>query len=232
MEAYNTNTYRKIAILVGVLFITATVATSLSILLTTPILDAPDYLTNISAHATQIVLAALLMFIDAIAVAGIAIAIYPVLKKHNEILALGYVGARIVESVFFIFYVIILLSIMTVGQDFVTAAASEVSHFQTIGNSLMAVFDWTFTLGYGLIFTLSALILNYALLKSKLVPLWLAVFGIIGALISLTMNLLKLYSIELPEILDIVIAVQEMVLAVWLIVKGFNVSLIDSKSAH
>lgn len=222
------NTYRKITILVGILFITATVASSLSIIFTTPILDAPDYLTEIAANAAQIRLASLLMLIDAIAVAGIAIVIYPVLKKHNEILALGYVSARIVESVFFIFYVIMLLSLMSIGQDFATAGASEVSHFQTIGDALMAVFEWTFTLGYGIIFTLSALILNYTLLQAKLVPRWLSVFGIIGAVISLTLNLLVLFSIELTEILDIVIAVQEMVLAVWLIVKGFNVSAIAS----
>lgn len=226
------NTYRKTAILVGVLFIIATAACSFSIFLTDPILNAPDYLTKVSANASHIILAALLMLIDAIAVAAIAIVIFPVLKKYNTTLALGYVGARIIESVFFILYVIVLLSVMTVGRDFITATASEASHFQTTGNALMAVFDWTFTLGYGIVFTLSALILNYSLLKSKLVPRWLSIFGIIGAALSLLLNLFTFYSIELPEILDIVIAVQEMVLAVWLIIKGFNISAIASKSAQ
>ena len=232
MKSNKMNTYRKTAILVGALFIIATVACSISIFLTDPILDAPDYLTKVSANASQIIIAALLMLIDAIAVAAIAIVIFPVLKKHNTTLALGYVGARIIESVFFIFYVIILLSVMTVGRDFITAAPSEASHFQTTGNALMAVFDWTFTLGYGIVFTLSALLLNYALFQSKLVPRWLSLFGIIGAALSLLLNLFTFYSIELPEILDIVIAVQEMVLAVWLIIKGFNMSAIASKSAQ
>lgn len=232
MKSNKMNTYRKTAILVGALFITATVACSFSIFLTEPILNAPDYLAKVSANASHIILAALLMLIDAIAVAAIAIVIFPVLKKHNTILALGYVGARIIESVFFIFYVILLLSVMTVGRDFITAATSEASHFQTTGNALMAVFDWTFTLGYGIIFTLSALILNYSLFQSRLVPRWLSIFGIIGAALSLLLNLFKFYSIELPEILDIVIAVQEMVLAVWLIIKGFNISAIASESAQ
>ena len=232
MKSNKMNTYRKTAILVGVLFITATVACSFSIFMTEPILDAPDYLAKVSANASHIILAALLMLIDAIAVAAIAIVIFPVLKKHNASLALGYVGARIIESVFFIFYVIILLSIMMVGRDFITATPSEASHFQTIGNALMAVFDWTFTLGYGIVFTLSALILNYSLFQSKLVPRWLSIFGIVGAAFSLLLNLFKFYSIELPEILDIVIAVQEMVLAVWLIIKGFDLSAIVSKSAQ
>ena len=103
MKSNKMNTYRKTAILVGVLFITATVACSFSIFMTEPILDAPDYLAKVSANASHIILAALLMLIDAIAVAAIAIVIFPVLKKHNASLALGYVGARIIESVFFIF---------------------------------------------------------------------------------------------------------------------------------
>ncbi|MCK5441832.1 MAG: DUF4386 domain-containing protein [Maribacter sp.] len=224
------NIYRKTAILVGILFITATVASSLSILLTEHILETPDYLTEISSNASQIALAALLMLIDAVAVVGIAIVIHPILKKYNDTLALGYVGARTIESVFFTFYSIILLSLMTLGQGFAEAAASDVAYFQSIGNTLMTLFHWNFTIGYGVIFTLSALLLNYVLFKSKLVPRWISVFGIIGATISLVMNLLIFYGIELPETLDIVIALQEMVLAVWLITKGFNASTIDSLS--
>jgi len=93
----NMDSNRKTAIIVGVLFITATVAYSLGVIFLDPILAGSDYLTKASENEKQVIIGALLVLIDAVAVAGIAIVIYPILKKYNEALALGYVGARIVE---------------------------------------------------------------------------------------------------------------------------------------
>ncbi len=171
------------------------------------------------------------MLIDAIAVAAIAITIHPVLRKYSNTLARSYMGARLVESVFFILYAITLLALMTFGVEFATAKDIEASHFQAIGSSLHAIMDWTFTIGYGIVFTLSALILNYILYKSRLVPRWLSVWGFIGGTISMGMNLVSFYNILLPEGLDFVIALQEMVFAIWLIIKGFNPSTIIYKKA-
>ncbi|MBK5191061.1 MAG: DUF4386 domain-containing protein, partial [Methanosarcinales archaeon] len=98
----NMDSHRKTAISVGILFITATVAYSLGVIFLDPILGGSDYLTKVSENENQVIIGALLVLIDAVAVAGIGIVIYPILKKHNETLALGYAGARIVESVLFI----------------------------------------------------------------------------------------------------------------------------------
>ncbi|MCP5099619.1 MAG: DUF4386 domain-containing protein, partial [Chloroflexi bacterium] len=141
------NSNKKTARIVGVLFITATVATMLSLVFSGPILEAPDYLVNVSVNENQMITGMLFMLIDAAAVAGIAIALYPILKKHNEALALGYVGARIVEGVLFIVYVIILLTLLTLGQEFVKADTPDTSYFQTGGTLLLAASDWTFSLG-------------------------------------------------------------------------------------
>jgi len=224
------NTFRMTAIIVGVLYITATVACSLSLILSKPILDASDYLSKVSANETQVIISALLMLIDALAVAGIAITLYPVLKKHNETLALGYVGARIMEGILFIVYVIILLTLLTLGQEFVQGGALDASCFEAGGTLLLAASDWTFSLGYGIIFTLSALILNYMLYQSKLIPRWLSIWGIVGATLSFALTLLGFFNISLTELLDLPIAVQEMVFAVWLIVKGFNPDVTPSKT--
>ena len=225
------NTSRKIAIVVGVLFIAATAATTLSLAFTGPILDAPDYLIGVSANENQVIIGALFMLIDAVSVAGIAIAMYPILKKHNEALALGYVGARIIEGVLFIVYVIFQLSLLTLSQEFAEAGAPDASYFQTGGTLLLAASDWTFSLGLGVVFTLSALILNYSLYQSELIPRWLSGWGLVGATLVLALTLLEYFSINLPAVLNLPIALQEMVFAVWLMVKGFNSSATASGSA-
>ncbi len=221
---------RKTAIIVGALFIIATVAYSLGVIILDPILGGSDYLTKVSENENQVMIGALLVLIDSVAVAGIAIVIYPILKKHNETLALGYVGARIVEGVLFIVTVITTLTLLTLSQEFVKTGAPDASYYQTLGSVLLAAGDWTFLLGFGLAFTLSALILNFSLYKSKLVPRWVSGWGFVGAALLWVYYLLQFFSIN-QEILFLPIAVQEMVFAVWLIVKGFNPSAIASESA-
>lgn len=95
------NTHRKTAIIVGILFITATVASSLGFVILDPILNAPDILVNVSANITQVIIGVLLLLINCAAVVVIPVMLFPILKKHNEALARGYAGARIVEGVLF-----------------------------------------------------------------------------------------------------------------------------------
>jgi hypothetical protein len=176
-------------------------------------------------------MAALLMLIDVVAVVGIAIMMYPILKKHHEAIALGYVAARIIEGVFFIVYLVPVLLLLTLGQEFVKAGAPDASYFQTGGTLLLAASDWTLVLGLRLAFALSALILNYSLYQSKLIPRWLSGWGFVGGTLVFVLLLLRFFSINLTEIFDLPIALQEMVFAVWLIVKGFNPTAIASESA-
>ena len=224
------NTYRKTARIVGVLFITATVAYSLGIILLDPILGGSDYLTKVSENETQVIIGAFLVLIDAVAVAGIGIVIYPILKKNNETSALGYAGARIAEGVLFSVNVITILTLLTLSKEFVMAGAPDASYYQTFGTLLLAAGDRAFLLGFGVAFTLSALILNFVLYQSKLVPRWLSGWGFVGAALLWVYYLLQSFNTNL-DILFYPIAVQEMVFAVWLIVKGFNPCAIASESA-
>ena len=225
------NTNIKTARIVGALFIVATVAYSLGVVLLDPILGGTDYLTNVSANENILIIGAFLVLIDAVAVAGIAIVIYPVLKKHNEALAIGYVGARIGESVLFSVNVITILTLLTLSQEFVKAGAPDASYYQTLGTVLLAAGNWAYLLGLGLAFAISALILNFVLYQSKLIPRWLSGWGLVGAALVFANYLLESFGINPVEILFLPIAVQEMVFAVWLIVKGFNLSAITSESA-
>lgn len=221
----------KTARIVGVLFIAATIAYSLSVVLLDPILGTSDYLTKISANENILIISAFLVLIDAVAVAGIAIVIYPVLKKHNETLALGYVGARIAEGVLFSVNVITTLTLLTLSQEFAKSGALDTSYYQILGTVLLAAGNWAYLLGLGLAFALSALILNFVLYQSKLVPRWLSVWGFVGAALVFVNYLLESFGTNPVEILFLPIAVQEMVFAIWLIVKGFNLSIISSESA-
>ena len=225
------NTNKKTARIVGVLFITATVASSLGFAILDPILNAPDILVNVSANTTQVIIGVLLLLIDSAAVVGIAVMMFPILKKHNEALALGYVGFRVIEAAIIIFASIILLSLLTLSQEYVQAAAPDASYFQTLGTLLLAVWDWALLLGIMIVFSLTALILNYLLYQSELVPRWLSGWGLIGATLLLAAGLLEIFDINLTDIINLPIALQEMVFAIWLIVKGFNSSAIVSESA-
>jgi hypothetical protein len=226
------NTYKKTAIIVGVLFITATVASSLGFVILDPILNVPDILVNVSANTTQVTIGVLLLLIDSAAVVGIAVMMFPILKKHNEGFALGYVGFRVIEAAIIIVASIILLSLLTLSQEYVQAAAPDASDFQTFGTLLLAVWDWALLLGIMIVFSLTALILNYLLYQSELVPRWLSGWGLIGATLLLAAGLLEIFGINLTDLINLPIALQEMVFAIWLIVKGFNSSAIVSGSAQ
>jgi len=218
---------RKTAIIVGVLFIIATVATIISGVFFESIYD-PDYLTAVSANENQVLIGVLLMLTATASLVAIPIMLFPILKKHNESLALGYVGARIFEGFFFVVVAISLLSILSLSQEFVNAVAPVASYFQTSGTLLLAVFDWSSIL-LDFPFALSALILNYLYYKSKLIPRWLSVLGLIGGALMLATSPLHMFDLS-PSLVYLAapIGIQEMVLAAWLIVKGFNSSAIAS----
>jgi hypothetical protein len=217
---------RKTAIIVGVLFIIATVATIASFFFFEFIYDS-DYLNVVSANENQVLIGVLLMLTAIAAIVGIPIAMFPILKKYNESLALGYFGARIFEGLFFALNIITLLSILSLSLEFVNATAPNVSNFQTTGNLLLAEFDWNSIL-LDFPFALSALIINYLFYKSKLIPRLLSGWGFIGGALFLPGILLGMFELTDPTLLFAPLGLQEMALAAWLIVKGFNSSAIDS----
>ena len=224
------STHTKAARIVGVLFIIATVA----VILSGPFigsLDTPDYLVDVTANQGQVLTGMLIQLIWAIAVVAIPVVLFPILKKHSETLALGFFSARIIEGVFSFVFIVCQLSLLTLSQEYVAAGGGDATYYQASGTLLRAARDWAFTMGPGVVFTLSALILNYILYRSKLIPRWLSGWGLVGALLMLASELSGFFGINLPEVLFVPIALQEMVFAVWLIVKGFNVSAIASEAA-
>ena len=226
--------YRKIAIIVGVLFIIATVTAILTIVFLGSTLDPPDYLTAVSANMKQVIISVIFWLILAVSVMGIGVFMYPILKKYNEGLALSYVGFRLIESVFIIVASISLLSLLTLSQEYV-AGTLDATFYQPLGTLLLALQNWSFEIGTLIFLGLGGLPLYYILYQSKLVPRWLSGWGFIGATLILLYGLLGLFSLTtdsmILNLLAAPIAVQEMVFAVWLIVKGFNPQEVKSKSS-
>jgi hypothetical protein len=220
------NSTRKIAVITGVTFIIATVASFVAAALT-PALTGTDYLTQFAAHANQVAAGAFVYLVAAFASAGIAIAIYPVLKNWNAGLALGSVVFRTVEAVFYTVGIVCLLSLPALGQQFTTAGAVERTSLQAIGNTLVSVHDQAALLGV-FAFCLGAFMYYTLFFQSRLIPRWLSGFGIVAIILMTTACVLALFSgnrITSYIPLAAPIALQEMVLAVWLIVKGFNPSV-------
>jgi hypothetical protein len=227
--------YRKTGIIVGVLFIFATIASILSVVSLGSILEAPNYLINISAHGNPVIITVILWLIAAISAFATSFMLFPVLRRHIESLAMGYVGLRLFENVFYVIGALSLLIMLTVSQEYVVGAV-DASYYTTLGALLLALQNWAILLGTLIFFGLGSMTLNYVLYQSKLIPRWLSLWGLIGAALTLLYGLLGILDgsgLNSPfALLSILILVQEMVFAVWLIVKGFNPESIVSRSAN
>jgi hypothetical protein len=226
------NSTRKIAIVTGVIFIVATVAAVLAPTFL-PVLTSGDYLTQVSAHTNQVAGGAFLYLIAAFTSVGIAISLYPVLKERNAGLALGSVIFRTIEAAFYMVAVLSLLSLPALGQQLATAGAADRTSLQAIGDLMLSLRNHA-TLLAVFAFSLGALMYYTLFFQTRLIPRWLSGWGIVAAALMMTACVLSMFSnnpVTGYALLILPIALQEMVLAVWLIVKGFNPSSGTSRSS-
>jgi hypothetical protein len=222
---------RKTALIAGALFV-ITFLTSIpaQLLLYSPVLDHTNYIIGAGAD-TRVAFGAFLEVLLIVANVGSAVVLFPVLKRQNEGLALGYVAARIIESTFIAIGVVSLLAVVTLRRD-VGAAGGAGS--VTVGRSLVAVHDWTFLLGPGWIVGVgNGLILGYLMYRSGLVPRGLAILGLIGGPLIIASGTAVLFNVFGPGSAPQVIAtipefVWELSLGIYLMVKGFKPSPILS----
>lgn len=229
------NTYRKTAIIAGTLFIIATFASILSNLFLKSV-HASDYLVEISVNGNQVIAGVLLMVIAAVASASIAFSLYPVLKKYSEALALGAVCFRLIEGVFYFVGILSLVLLQTLSQEFVRAGTPDVPVYQILGTLLLA---WRECVGFGIApttFGLGSLMYYSIFYQTELIPRWLSGWGLAAAVLCMVASVSVMSGLISPLstihiVLNLPIALQEMVMAVWLIVKGFNPSAIASRSA-
>ena len=219
--------YSKIARIVGILFIIATVAGVLSLaFLGSPLAD-PDYLTNFAAYENQVITGAFLDLVGVGAFVSLSIVIFPVLKKHNESVAIGYIVARSFEAVPFIIANLCLLSLVAVSKQYVAMGNPDAANFLPAWTGLQAIYDIAQLLGPRILASLAAVLFYALLYQTKLLPRWISVWGLLGAPLYFASGMLSVIGMVDPSstlsiLLFIPAALLEMVLAVWLIVKGFN----------
>jgi hypothetical protein len=216
-----------------VLYLIAMVTSLLDGIWLESILNAPDYLMNVSVNKTQVIMGVLLELINGIAVVGNAVMMFPIFKKYNEALALGYVAFRIIEAAIIIAAVISPLTLIALSQEYLTAGAPETAYFQASGTSFLAVRALMVGQMIGIFFSLAALLFFYLLFQSKLVPRFISVWGLISVALVFTWNSLELFgiSISVGMILALSMILNEIFLGIWLIVEGFNSTAIASLSA-
>jgi len=216
---------RKAAVAAGVLFIVATVADVISrAAFLTPVLALPDPLAAVSANETRVVLGAALLFVGAAAAAGIAIAMYPAMHGYSEALALGSVGFRLIEGTFYLGIVVCLLVLVALGEK--AASGGGPVAFAAPVALVLAAREALGQVGV-LSFAVGATMYYWLFYRSRLVPRWLSAWGLV-AIASLVVSVVLVFAgvAEPMSLAQILLAapifVQEMVLAGWLIAKGFR----------
>ena len=230
------NSNKRAAKIVGVLFILAAVTAIIGLKLYDPILKGPDYLITGSEHANQVILGAVMELILVVSAVGTATIMFPILRKYNETIALCHVCFRFLEAIVITVGVISVLSLLTLSREFVAAGAQDSASFYASGTILKAVHDWTFMLGPLFMLGINTMMYSYIFYKTKLVPRFIPILGMTGAALVFICALLVMFGVIQQisvwgGILALPVAANEMILAVWLIVKGFNETALSSMSA-
>jgi hypothetical protein len=225
----------KIAAVVGVLFILGTVPALLVLPLYGNTVNATDRLTAIATNEGQMIIITAMKFLMGIACAGIGLALYPILRGYNEGLAFGAAGFRVIEGALDIVGAMLLVILLALSQEFVKAEAPASSYFQTADALINTGITWLRDAAMLLTFGIGALMYYVVFYQFRLVPRWLTVWGLVGITLTIISALLVMFHLVPPFgaiqiFLNLPILPQELVLAVWLIIKGINPSAAASLS--
>jgi Domain of unknown function (DUF4386) len=221
---------RRAALNTGVLFIAATVAALAGTTLSGPLVNDPDRLTRAATNASPLISGMLFQFVAAGASVGIAISLYPVLKQWGVGMALGSVVFRTLEAGMYAVGAVSLLSLLPLARQFTSAGATERAGLAAVGEVLVGVREAAAVAGV-LAFIVGALLYYWLLYRSNLIPRWLSGWGIAALLLMIAACVLALFEqrpVTSYVVLVVPIGVQEMVLALWLIAKGFNSAALES----
>ena len=223
-------TYRKTASLVGLFFIIGTVAGVLSMVFLGSFMDTPEYLDRIAADESKVVIGALLILTMGFALTMVPVLLYPIFRKYNGTLALGAVVFRgALEAVVYMMQAVIWLLLLMVSQEFNTASSADLPLLQHLGNLLMNADSWVAHI-LSIVFSLGALMIYWVFYRTKLIPRWLSVWGLVGGLLYFVAPMVGLFGMDWGFLM-LPLALQEMVLALWLIIKGFDSTAIASLAA-
>ncbi len=226
-------THRTAAVIAGVLFIIGTASGILSAAVGSQVWMAPDYLLRLSANQNLVNLGIMLQFTMAIACAGISVALYPIVKKYSESLAMGAVGFRLAENVLQILKAVGMVALLALSRELVRAGTPAA--FQGAAEIITTASDWMIHGAALICFSVGAAMYYIVFYQHRLVPRWLSGWGLVGLALVIIASVLVMFGIipglgTVQMIANLLILVQEMVFAVWLIAKGVNPSAVASLS--
>lgn len=222
-------TYRRTAVAVGVLYIMATALSLIDSVLTKGVTGATGHLAQVAASGDRMIAGALLAVGAGVCCVLIAALLFPLLRRRNEGAALAYAGLRILEAVTLVVTAVSVLLLVTVGREAVAAGAAGDPGLRALASTLEGLHAWAFPLN-PFVFGLGAMILYGLLYTTRLVPRWLSVWGLAAAALVFAFSLLRFFGGG-SLLLAVPIGVQEMVLAGWLIVRGFDVRGLAGEAA-
>jgi len=224
-----TNTYRTTARVVGVVYLAGFVVGIGGDILIQSILGAPDYLSTVSANSMTMAIGAMLWLMAVVGDAAHGVLMFPVLKQHNERIAVGYLAARIVDAIFIAVMVLFILIQIPLGGEYMKAAAPDASTLQALGTLFTQAQLYAYEIGMSAL-GLSGLMLCSTLYRAKLVPRWLAVWGLVGYAIIFCGMVSAVMGSGLGDVSSIPGGLWEVFIGVWLIAKGFNASAFVSQA--
>lgn len=222
---------RRISLATGVLFIITFIASIPALYLFQPVLDNPVAYVAGSGHDNRIFLGALLELLTILANIGTAVVLYPLLKRQNEVFALGFVASRLLECTFMAVGILSVLAIVTLQQD---ASAVDGRTFGAIAYTLAAIKDWTFLLGPGFVVGIgNGMLLGYLMYRSALVPPRMAILGLVGGPLICASGIAVMFNVDQPGgtlqgIATIPEFLWELLLGIYLTVRGFQAAPILS----
>ena len=226
------NPTRRTAVVAGVFFVVAAVAAIAAKLLWIPLLGEADYVVG-AGEDNRVLLGVFVELITAAAVVGTGVALYPVIRRHSEGMALGYVAGRVLEAVTIVVGLAAVLAIVTLRQD--NAGSADVGALVPVQDSLVALHDAMFLLGPGLIIGVNSLLLASLMYRSGLVPRWIAALGLVGGPLVFVSSTAVLFGLHeqvstTAMLCALPVFAWEMSLAGCLLVKGFRPSSLDRRA--
>jgi len=220
-----TNTYRTTARVVGVVYLAGFVVGIGGDILIQSILGAPDYLSTVSANSMTMAIGAMLWLMAVVGDAAHGVLMFPVLKQHNERIAVGYLAARIVDAIFIAVMVLFVLIQIPLGSEYLKAASPDAFYLQALSTVFKQAQLYAYEIGMSTL-GLSGLMLCYTLYRAKLVPRLVAIWGLVGYAIIFCGMVSEIMGSGLGLASSIPGGLWEVFMGVWLIAKGFNASAI------
>lgn len=209
----------------GWLFIVAAVSSIIGLKLYDPILSDNNFIVSANNHYNQIIFGAINELILVASATGTGIMLYPLLKRYNESMGIGYLSFRMLEAVFIIIGLLSILTVLSISESYVDGAITDKANAQNLGLSFISLHKWTFMLGPNFMLSINTFIYSFVFYKTKIIPSNLARLGLLASFLIMTAAILELFGViqqisTWGILLALPIALYEMTLAIYLITKG------------